>query len=107
MSVTQREGGENMHRKDSATKLGNQSEQPSDLRDLWDRWDEVQKEESSSRYHKGWNLAGLGLLTIGTCFMVWGVGYLKITGPILITLGALILGVKRVKSFWQRRSLVR
>ena len=58
-------------------------------------------------YLKGWNLAGLGLLTIGTCFMVWGVGYLKTTGPILITLGALILGVKRVKSFWQRRSLAR
>ena len=96
-----------MPQKNSPVNLGNQTQQSRDLNDLWDRWDEVQKEESSSRYVRGWNLAGLGMLTLGTCFMVWGVGYLEITGPILITLGAIILGVKRVKSLWQRRSLVR
>jgi len=93
--------------KDSPANLGTQSHQPKDLRDLWDRWDEVQKETISSRYFKGWNLAGLGLVILGTGFMFWGAGIPKATGPIIITLGALIMAVKKFKSLWQRRSLTR
>lgn len=96
-----------MQPKDSATNLRNQKGQTKDLMDLWDRWDEVQKEESPSQYAKGWNLSGLGLLTIGTCFQFWGIGFLKASGPYLLILGAVILGVKKVQSLWQRRSLTR
>jgi len=81
--------------------------QPGDLKLLWDHWDESRQEQSPRQYVKGWNLTALILLLAGASCQVWGAGIAKLLSPYLIIGGAVILGVKKARSLWRRRSLSR
>jgi len=80
------------------------AQKPSDIKKLWDQWDQVQKEAGPIQYVKGWNLMGLLLIIAGASLWFWGPAVLKVLGIVSITSGALIMGIKKLRALWQRRS---
>lgn len=99
-----------MQHENSATGLENSpapgAREPLDVKNLWEQWDQVQREESPVKYVKGWNLLGLVLFLAGLGLELWGAGTWKaFGGPIFLTSGALILGVKKFQSLRQIKSL--
>jgi hypothetical protein len=77
-----------------------------DVQSLWERWDEAQKEKTSSELVKGYNLLGVVMFIVGALFQGLGSGFLKLNvGPILILVGVAILAVKKFRALWSQRSL--
>jgi hypothetical protein len=96
-----------MEPKETISQLGELSvdkAQPEDIKNLWDRWDKTQKEETPSEYVRGWNLLGVGLFITGAVFKFLGSGVLQIRiGTILIASGCIILAVKKYKKLRQEK----
>lgn len=77
-----------------------------DVKSLWERWDKAQKDDTPFDLLKGYNLAGILMMIVGTLFQIMGSGFLKLRiAPIIIIIGAAILAVKKFRTLWSQRSL--
>jgi hypothetical protein len=82
---------------------------PQDVKSLWERWDNAQKEETASDLVRGYNLVGVGLIISGSLLQTFSSsGLVKFRiAPLVIVIGAAIIVVKKVRALWLQRSLER
>ena len=92
--------------KSQGFSLGEKADAQQDVKSLWDRWDKARQEEDPSDLVKGYSLVGVGLIIAGALFQSLGYGFARdVIAPSLMLVGALLVGVRKFRALWLKRSV--